>query len=140
MMDSGEPVERMWGKRRQAKQFLKEAVLVLPRLARLLYGLIRDPRVGKADKVLVAAVIAYVASPIDAIPDFIPLAGQVDDLFAVALVLLRLIGNSGTEIVEEHWTGPPDLVPWIHNVARFSRLFLPDRVAARLYQRFVAAR
>ena len=128
------------GKRRRAQEFLKEAVLVLPRLARLLYRLLRDPRVAKADKVLVAAVIAYVASPIDAIPDFIPLAGQVDDLFAVALVLLRLIGNSGTELVEEHWTGPPDLVPWIQNVARFSRVFLPDRVAARLYDRFDASR
>ena len=128
--------ERVPTRRRQATRFLKEAILLLPRVVQLLYRLLRDPRVNRTDKLLVGALIAYVASPIDIIPDFIPLAGQVDDLFAVALVLLRLIGNTGEEVVEEHWSGPPDLAPWIRNVARFSKLFLPDRVVRAVSERF----
>ncbi len=46
-------------------------------LVLLLYRLLRDARVSRADKILVGAVLVYVASPIDIIPDFVPLAGQV---------------------------------------------------------------
>src|SRR5262245_5058082 len=123
-------------RRRRAVGFLKEAILLLPRIVQLLYRLLRDPRVSKADKVLVGALIAYIASPLDIVPDFIPLAGQVDDLFAAALVLLRLIGNSGEDVVEDHWSGPPDLLPWIHNVARFSTLLLPERVTRAVSAKF----
>ena len=134
------PSEREAGPspRRQAIRFLKEAVLLLPRVVQLLYRLMRDPRVSRTDKLLVGALIAYVASPIDLVPDFIPLAGQVDDLLAVALVLLRLIGNTGTEVVEEHWSGQPDLAPWIRNVARFSKVFLPDRIVRAVAEKFGA--
>jgi uncharacterized membrane protein YkvA (DUF1232 family) len=124
------------GRRRQAVRFLKAAILLLPRIVQLLYRLMRDPRVSKADKVLLGALITYVASPIDVIPDFIPLAGQVDDLFAVAVVLLRLVANSGAEVLEEHWAGPPDLLPWIQRVAQVSRVFLPDRVAQTVATKF----
>ena len=122
--------------KRQATRYLKGAVLLLPRLARLLYRLMRDPRVPGTEKALVAAVLAYVATPIDIVPDFIPLAGQVDDLLAVALVLLHLISSAGEELVREHWTGPPDLIPWIHTTARLSRIFLPKRAAQALDSRF----
>jgi uncharacterized membrane protein YkvA (DUF1232 family) len=122
--------------RRQAGRFLKEALLLLPRIVQLLYRLMRDPRVNRADKLLVGALIAYIASPLDIVPDFIPVAGQVDDLFAAALVLMRLVGNSGEEVVGGHWSGPPDLVPWIHKVARFSARFLPERVTRAVSTKF----
>jgi uncharacterized membrane protein YkvA (DUF1232 family) len=123
-------------RRGQARAFLKEAVLLLPRLARLLSRLLRDPRVSSADKILVGAVAVYVASPIDVIPDFIPFLGQVDDLFAVSLVLMRLIGEAGEDVVREHWTGSEDLVPWIHKVASLSRVILPERVIRPLDDKF----
>ena len=123
-------------RRRQARAFLKEAVLLLPRLIRLLSRLLRDPRVSSADKILVGAVAVYVASPIDLIPDFIPFLGQVDDLLAVSLVLMRLIGDAGEDVVREHWTGSEDLVPWIHEVASLSRVILPDRVVRPIYDKF----
>jgi uncharacterized membrane protein YkvA (DUF1232 family) len=122
--------------RRQARAFLKEAVLLLPRLARLLSRLLRDPRVSSADKILVGAVAVYVASPIDLIPDFIPFLGQVDDLFAVSLVLMRLIGDAGEDVVREHWTGSEDLIPWIHKVASLSRVILPDQVILPIFDKF----
>jgi uncharacterized membrane protein YkvA (DUF1232 family) len=123
-------------RRRQARAFLKEAVLLLPRLVRLLSRLLRDPRVSSADKILLGAVAVYVASPIDLIPDFIPFLGQVDDLFAVSLVLMRLIGDAGEDVVREHWTGSEDLVPWIHKVASLSRVILPDQVIRPISDKF----
>ncbi len=124
------------GKAKEERTCLKEAVLFLPRLVRLLFRLIRDPRVSKANKVLVGAAVAYVLSPLDIIPDFIPLAGQVDDLFAVCIVLMRLIADTGENVITEHWTGSENLILWIHDVARISKLFLPDGVVSALNERF----
>ena len=124
------------GKRKEGRGCLKEAVLLLPRLVHLFYRLIRDPRVSRANKVLVGAAVAYVLSPIDIVPDFIPLAGQVDDLFAVCIVLMRLIADTGENVLTEHWTGSESLIPWIHDVARISKRFLPDGVVSALNARF----
>jgi uncharacterized membrane protein YkvA (DUF1232 family) len=134
--DEPPPETSRGARRRQAVGFLKNAILLLPRIVQLLVRLMRDPRVSRADKLLVGALLTYVATPVDIVPDFIPLAGQVDDLFAIALVLLRLVANSGERVLEEHWAGPPDLLPWIHRVAQFSRIFLPDRVARAVADRF----
>jgi len=125
-------------KRRDASRFLREAILLIPRFVLLLYRLLRDPRVSRAEKILVGAVLAYVANPLDLIPDFVPPVGQVDDLFAVSLVLMRLIADSGENVIREHWTGSEDLVPWIHKVAGFSKIFLPDRVVRAVSDRFGA--
>ena len=125
-------------RRGEVCRFLKEAILLIPRLVLLLYRLLRDARVSRADKILVGAVLVYVASPIDIIPDFVPLAGQVDDLFAVSLVLMRLISDSGESVIRAHWTGSEDLVPWIYKVAGFSKIFLPDRMIRAVSDRFGA--
>ena len=102
----------------------------------MLSRLIRDPRVSKADRMLVGAVAAYVITPFDLIIDWVPLVGQVDDLFAVSLVLLRLIANSGEEVLRTHWTGNEDLIPWIRKVAGLSKIFLPDGVVRSALAKF----
>jgi uncharacterized membrane protein YkvA (DUF1232 family) len=120
----------------EARSFFKEAILVLPRLVRMLSQLIRDPRISKADKILVGAVAAYVITPFDLIIDWVPLVGQVDDLFAVSVVLLRLVANSGEEVLRAHWGGNEDLIPWIQQVAGLSKIFLPDGVVRGVLGKF----
>ena len=83
-----------------------ETIRQIPHYLKLLVGLVRDHRVSIADKLLVAAAIAYVLSPFDFIPDFIPFFGQVDDVFLVVTAVQRLIGNAGRHVVLDHWTGP----------------------------------
>lgn len=61
----------------------------LPRYARLAWALARDPRVARSRRLAVLAGAVYVISPVDLIPGFIPLAGQLDDLI-VALGAIRL--------------------------------------------------
>src|SRR2546427_809852 len=76
----------------------------------LLRGLIRDPRVGRFDKFLLVVAVAWVASPIDLIPEFIPVFGPLDDVVVVALIPRRLVRHAGPEVVSDHWRGDPDLM------------------------------
>ena len=69
--------------------------------------LLGDRRVPRARKLLLAGVVAYLAFPLDLIPDFIPLLGQLDDALVVALALRALARGAGAALLEEHWPGPP---------------------------------
>ncbi len=66
----------------------------------------RDPRVPWHAKAVAAAVAAYALSPIDLIPDFIPVLGQLDDALVVALALRSIAGAAGPAVLREHWPGP----------------------------------
>jgi uncharacterized membrane protein YkvA (DUF1232 family) len=71
----------------------------------LLKRLLRDPRVPFRAKVLLALTIPYLASPIDLIPDFIPVLGQIDDAFVVAFALRYVTRRAGANVVAELWPG-----------------------------------
>src|SRR4051794_35063463 len=81
-------------------------VRLIPDCAVLIHRLLRDPRVPRRSKWLLIAGIAYLAMPIDLVPDFIPVAGQLDDAIIVALVLPSLIRSGGPELLRKHWRGP----------------------------------
>ena len=91
-----------------AKRTVMDTIRQIPNYLKLLFGLLRDRRVSTVDKLLVAGAIAYVLSPFDLIPDFIPFLGEVDDVFLVLTALQRLIANAGRRVVMDHWAGPRD--------------------------------
>jgi uncharacterized membrane protein YkvA (DUF1232 family) len=68
--------------------------------------LMGDHRVPRRSKLLLIGLIGYLALPFDLIPDFIPIAGQLDDVIIVALVLRRFLRSGGEPLVREHWPGP----------------------------------
>jgi uncharacterized membrane protein YkvA (DUF1232 family) len=68
--------------------------------------LIADDRVSRGRKALLVVVVAYLALPFDLVPDFIPVAGQLDDAIIVALALRILLRGSGHALATEHWPGP----------------------------------
>jgi uncharacterized membrane protein YkvA (DUF1232 family) len=68
--------------------------------------LLADPRVEWWRKALLVLVIVYLASPIDLVPDFIPVAGQLDDAILVVIALRVLLRGSGPRLLAEHWPGP----------------------------------
>jgi uncharacterized membrane protein YkvA (DUF1232 family) len=68
--------------------------------------LLADPRVPRRRKALVFLLIGYLALPFDLVPDFIPVAGQLDDAILVALVLRVVLRSGGPELLSEHWPGP----------------------------------
>jgi uncharacterized membrane protein YkvA (DUF1232 family) len=83
---------------RDVARFIPDCVVLFKRL-------FRDSRVPRRAKVSLALLIPYLASPIDLIPDFIPVLGHVDDAFLVALTLRYVVRRAGPEVVEELWPG-----------------------------------
>lgn len=81
---------------------LARLVLRLPTYARLVWGLLRDPRVPVSLKALLVGALVYVVSPLDMIPDAVPVLGQADDLTVVLLVLDLFIRNAPAAVRDEH--------------------------------------
>jgi uncharacterized membrane protein YkvA (DUF1232 family) len=79
-----------------------ETARKLPIYARLVWGLARDPRVPTEQKLVLAAVAAYLAFPLDIIPDFIPVIGELDDLAVLIFGLDWFIRNAPADVVDEH--------------------------------------
>ncbi len=83
----------------------KEIARLLPNLFLLFKDLARDPRVSRGSKVLLAVGALWFASPIDLIPEFIPLLGPLDDAVVAALILRHLLHTAGPDVIAEHWRG-----------------------------------
>jgi uncharacterized membrane protein YkvA (DUF1232 family) len=86
---------------RAVARFIPDCLVLLRRL-------LGDARVPRRRKALLLALAAYLAMPIDLVPDFIPVAGQLDDAIVVALALRMVLRGAGPGIVEEHWPGPEE--------------------------------
>ena len=79
-----------------------DAVRKLPTYARLVWGLARDPRVPAPQKLILVVIIGYLLMPIDLIPDFIPVLGQLDDVAVVLLGLDLFIKSAPDDVVDAH--------------------------------------
>lgn len=91
------------GRRSQAR----ELATLIPNLLVLFRGLLRDPRVPRSAKLWLGFAVVWIASPIDLVPEFIPIAGPLDDAIVAALVLRHLLRKTDRSVVFEHWRGEP---------------------------------
>jgi uncharacterized membrane protein YkvA (DUF1232 family) len=125
---------RVESPRRKARTTLIRTIRRIPSYVRLLVGTLRDSRVSMIDRALVLAAIAYVISPLDLIPDFIPFLGQVDDVFLIALALTRLFEQAPRGVILEHWDGEPDELSGksLKRLLFAATFFLPFRMRRRL--------
>jgi len=120
----------------QARRLLTDAVLMLPNLVKLVGRLLKDPRVPRRAKITLGLAAAYVVSPIDLIPEIIPVIGWADDIILLMFALDSLIERAGAEVVDDHWDGPGDLLSLVREVVGMSRSVLPKRLGSaidRLY-------
>ena len=120
--------------RRGAKRTVLHYIRQLPNFVRLLLGLVTDPRVALVDKLLVLGAVAYIVTPIDLIPDFIPFIGEVDDVYLLVIALQRLISNAGRLVLLDHWGGDAeDLADLnLQGALAAAAFFLPRRIRRRL--------
>ena len=117
---------------REAQQTkLKEYALLVPRLVKLLWRLARDPRVPARTKATLFIIAGYLATPIDLIPDFVPVVGQLDDLVIVAFVLDQMLNRVPPEIVREHWDGDGDILEVVQEILDISTAFVPGWLKKR---------
>ncbi len=96
----------------------RELATLLPNLVRMCRTLLRDPRVPRGSKVLVGLAVVWFVSPIDLVPEFIPVLGPLDDAVLAALVLRHLVKRAGREVVAEAWPGDPATLARILRLAR----------------------
>ena len=78
----------------------------IPDCVVLLRRLLGDPRVPRRRKLALLVLVGYLVTPIDLVPDFVPVLGQLDDLIIAAVALRYTLGGAGPELMREHWPGP----------------------------------
>lgn len=118
----------------QLRRLATDAARVLPNLLKLIGRLLADPRVPRRSKLVVALAVGYIASPIDLVPEFIPLLGVADDVLLAVFVINHLIHAAGQEVVLEHWDGPIDLLGFVQGVLEVASELVPRRIR-RLVER-----
>jgi uncharacterized membrane protein YkvA (DUF1232 family) len=116
------------GGRVELRRMAAEAASTIPNMAKLLLRLLRDPRVPRRTKLVVGAAVAYIASPIDLIPDFIPVVGLADDLLVLTFAVHHMVEVAGEDVVLEHWDGSRDLLELVRSVLDVASDFVPVRV------------
>ena len=90
--------------------FIPDCIVLFKRL-------LGDPRVSRWRKVVIVGLIAYLAMPIDLVPDFIPVAGQLDDAIIVAFVLRTALRSGGPQMLRQHWPGPDSSLALVSRLA-----------------------
>lgn len=96
---------------------MKEALRMLPDLLTLLRRLTADPALPRGIRIRLVLLLVYLASPIDLVPDFLPVIGYADDVIIVALVLRSVIRKAGHAPLERHWPGTAAGLTLIHRLA-----------------------
>ena len=116
----------------QVRATIREAILLLPNVMKLLLRVVQDRRVSVRAKAFAAAVLVYVISPIDLIPDFVIGFGKLDDLILSAVAIQHLIESAGPEIVAEHWDGSDASLDMILTAAEMGAEVIPKPIRKML--------
>jgi uncharacterized membrane protein YkvA (DUF1232 family) len=107
---------------RPQRGLLREALRLLPDVLRLVRRLAADKTLPRGVRLRLGLLLAYLACPIDLIPDFIPVLGYADDAIIVTAVLRSVVRRAGIDAVRAHWPGTDD------GFAAIARLTGLDRV------------
>jgi uncharacterized membrane protein YkvA (DUF1232 family) len=108
---------------------LREALRLLPDVLRLIRRLAADKTLPRGVRIRLALLLAYLAIPIDLIPDFVPVLGYADDAIIVTAVLRSVVRRAGLDAVRAHWPGTND---GFAAVARLTGLYgAPAKTASR---------
>jgi uncharacterized membrane protein YkvA (DUF1232 family) len=120
------------GRRRRRRNAARSLIRELPNLFKLVFRLLRDPKVPRVNKALFGAVAVYMLTPIDLIPDFLGVLGWVDDLYLLGLALGRLMASAGPGVLLRHWDGNPAALGYLVEGVDEIGGMLPDRMRSAL--------
>ncbi len=123
------------GEKKAAAGTVKQVLLFIPNLVKLMYRLVQDENVTSTDKALLLGTIAYVLSPLDFLPDIIPFFGKVDDILLVSLVLKRLMDSVDREVLVSYWDGDEDLLELIEKTLKYAVLLVPKGIYEKLVKK-----
>ena len=97
---------------------LREILRLLPDVIRLLRRLAADSTLPRGIRVRLVLLLAYLALPVDLVPDFVPVLGYADDAIIVALVLRSVVRAAGPQSLEQHWPGTAAGLSALRRLAR----------------------
>ena len=97
---------------------LRELLRLLPDVLRLLRRLAGDGTLPRGVRVRLWLLLAYLALPVDLVPDFVPVLGHADDAIVVALVLRSVVRHAGAAAIDRHWPGTPDGLAALRRASR----------------------
>jgi Uncharacterized conserved protein len=112
----------------------RELVTLIPYLLILFKGLLGDPRVSRSSKAWLWVAVVWVVSPIDLIPEFIPVLGPLDDALVAALVLRHVLRRTDRVVLAQHWRGDPATLDMVARWARPERPTDPRSSDAKMSQ------
>ena len=93
----------------------------VPDFVVLFRRLLSDHRVSRRRKLVLVALIPYLVMPFDLVPDFIPVAGYLDDAVIVAFALRFVLRGNGPDLIEEHWPGPQASLAFVLRLSGYER-------------------
>jgi uncharacterized membrane protein YkvA (DUF1232 family) len=112
---------------------MKALLRALPDIARTIVRLAADPVLPTATKVALAAAVLYLLSPIDLVPDFIPVLGALDDVLVAAIVVDGLLNWVDRGLVLKYWPGSAESLERVARAARVLAAWVPRRVKTRIF-------
>jgi uncharacterized membrane protein YkvA (DUF1232 family) len=83
----------------------RTALRLMPDLVRVVRRLAADRSLARGVRVRLWLLLAYLLSPVDLVPDVVPVLGYADDVIVVALALRSVVRRAGPEALERHWPG-----------------------------------
>jgi uncharacterized membrane protein YkvA (DUF1232 family) len=99
----------------------RDLLRLAPDVIRLLRRLAADRSVPIGVRVWLVVLLVYLISPIDLVPDFIPVLGYADDALVVAIALRFATRRAGSAAIERHWPGTPEGLAAVLRLAGLSR-------------------
>lgn len=106
-------------RRHDAPVQIREALRLLPDVVRLLRRLTADSALPAGVRIRLVLLMLYLASPIDLVPDFIPVIGYADDAVIVGIALRSVARRAGPEALEQHWPGTAEGLAVIRRFAGY---------------------
>ena len=112
----------LWGYARRHPETVtaREALRLLPDVVRLVKRLAGDGSLPRGVRVRLVLLLVYLASPVDLVPDVLPVIGYADDAVVVALVLRAVVRRAGPDALTRHWPGTPAGLDLVRRLAGLS--------------------
>jgi uncharacterized membrane protein YkvA (DUF1232 family) len=112
---------------------MKALLRALPDIGRLIARLAVDPSLPRTAKIALAAAAVYLLSPLDLIPDFIPLVGYLDDVVLAAILIDGILNYVDRALVLKYWPGTPQSLERLARAARLLAAWVPRRIKSRVF-------
>jgi uncharacterized membrane protein YkvA (DUF1232 family) len=112
---------------------MKALLRALPDIGRLIARLAVDPVLPRTAKIALAAAAVYLLSPLDLVPDFIPLLGYLDDVVLAAILVDGILNYVDRALVLKYWPGTPEALDRLARSARLLAAWVPRRIKTRVF-------